>query len=289
MLLNKYSLLPLLFLILINESTNGYKPVFLLHGIMTGDESMELIKNTIAEKHPGTILYNCGRFGGWSSLDNMWYQVQQIGADLMNISSLHPDGINLLGYSQGALLARAVLQAFPEHGVHNFISLSGPQAGQYGTNFLHIIFPGYALETAYELFYSRIGQHTSVGNYWNDPYHQELYYSYSQFLPFVNNEILTNRSSQFKEGLVKLKQLVLIGGPDDNVITPWQSSQFGYYDDNMTVINLTERDIYTNDTIGLKTLKKQGKLKIITVPGVNHFMWHLNESLVENYMLPYLD
>lgn len=57
----------------------------------------------------------------------------------------------------------------------------------------------------------------------------------------------------------------------------------------MTVINLTERDIYTNDTIGLKTLKKQGKLKIITVPGVNHFMWHLNESLVENYMLPYLD
>lgn len=38
--------------------------------------------------------------------------------------------------------------------------------------FLHLFFPGLVCETAYELFYSRIGQHTSVGNYWNDPHHQ---------------------------------------------------------------------------------------------------------------------
>lgn len=147
------------------------------------------------------------------------------------------------GYSQGALLARVILQTYPEHNVHNFISLSGPQAGQYGSlskvcfiyiiilinlclilaDFLHVIFPNIALKTAYELFYSRIGQHTSVGNYWNDPHHQMLYYEYSQFLPYVNNYIKTNRSQLFKEGLVKLNKMVLIGGPDDNVITPWQS------------------------------------------------------------------
>lgn len=63
----------------------------------------------------------------------MWYQVQQLGEDLLNITDKYPQGVNFLGYSQGALLARAILQAYPEHNVHNFISLSGPQAGQYGS------------------------------------------------------------------------------------------------------------------------------------------------------------
>lgn len=106
--------------------------------------------------HPGTIIYNTDRFSGWSSLENMWYQVQQLGNDLMNITKKHPEGINFLGkdiilnkkssfitpfigYSQGALIARAILQAFPDHNVHNFISLSGPQAGQYGSKFYFFI------------------------------------------------------------------------------------------------------------------------------------------------------
>jgi palmitoyl-protein thioesterase len=278
-----------------------------MHGIMTGSLSMDLIKTRIEEKHPGTIVYNTDCFGGWSSLENMWYQTQEIGKDLLNITKQHPDGIHVLGYSQGALLARTILQTFPEHNVHNFISLSGPQAGQYGSrfdkiakeyfvqnvyflaNFLHLIFPDLALKSAFELFYSRVGQHTSVGNYWNDPYHQSLYMEYSQYLPFVNNEIKSNSSSSFKGGIVKLNQMILIGGPDDNVITPWESSQFGYYGVNNTVVNLIDRDIYKDDLIGLKTLDDAGKLKMITVPGVDHFMWHLNVSIVDNFILPYLD
>jgi len=134
-----------------------------------------------------------------------------------------------------------------------------------------------------------VGQHTSVGNYWNDPYHSKLYIQYSQYLPYVNNELSSNGSQQFKDALTKLKTMVLIGGPDDNVITPWQSSQFGYFDSNGTVMNLMERDIFKDDKIGLKTLYEKKKLKIITVPGINHFQWHLNASIIDNYILPYLD
>ncbi|KAG5897237.1 hypothetical protein JTB14_013141 [Gonioctena quinquepunctata] len=190
----KYSAVSFYVIILYSCYVLAYKPVVLLHGVMTGSESMELIKSRIEEKHPGTVVYNIERFGGWSSLDNMWYQAMHIGQNLMNISVKYPDGFHFLGYSQGALLARTILQANLNHTVQNFISLSGPQAGQYGTQFLHLYFPGLALETAFELFYSRVGQHTSVGNYWNDPYHRQLYYSYSQYLPYVNNEIKSNRS-----------------------------------------------------------------------------------------------
>ena len=83
--------------------------------------------------------------------------------------------------------------------------------------------------------------------------------------------------------------MVLIGGPDDGVITPWQSSQFGYYDNNETVIELRDRPTYHDDLIGLKTLDEQKKLIMHTVPGVPHFEWHLNVSIVDQFLLPYLD
>lgn len=260
-----------------------------MHGVLTGSQSMILIAARIQEKHPGTIVYNVNRFEGWSSLETMWHQVLELGNDVINITSQHPEGVHLLGYSQGGLISRVILQTFPNHGVHNFISLSSPQAGQYGASFLHLMFPGLLKETAYELFYSRVGQHTSVGNYWNDPYHQQLYYNYSVFLPYVNNYVKSNKTADFKQGLLNLEKVVLIGGPDDNVITPWQSSQFGYYDANETVVELKSRDIYEQDLIGLKTLDKKGKLHLVTVPGVNHFMWHINISVVDNAILPYLD
>lgn len=95
--------------------------------------------------------------------------------------------------------------------------------------FLHIFFPGLALKTAFELFYSRVGQHTSVGNYWKDPYHQPLYLNYSEYLPYVNNEIESSKSADFKSSLAKLNMMVLIGGPDDNVITPWQSRYYYFF------------------------------------------------------------
>lgn len=48
------------------------------------------------------------------------------------------------GYSQGGLIARGILEQFPNHTVHTFISLSSPQAGQYGSmyNQLSIICEG---------------------------------------------------------------------------------------------------------------------------------------------------
>lgn len=66
-------------------------------------------------------------------------------------------------------------------------------------------------------------------------------------------------------------------------------SQFGYYDLNETVIEMKDRDIYKRDLFGLKTLDKAKKLHFVTIPGVNHFQWHMNLSVIDNYILPHLD
>lgn len=152
-----------------------------------------------------------------------------------------------------------------------------------------MIFPNLASRTAFEVFYSRVGQHTSVGNYWNDPHRQQLFYKYSNFLPYVNNEIRTDNSTGFRNGILKLKRMVLIGGPDDGVITPWESSHFGYFNDQEEVVNLFDRPIFLNDSIGLKTLNDTGRLTIVTVPKVSHFDWHLNIHVIQRVILPYLD
>lgn len=108
-------------------------------------------------------------------------------------------------------------------------------------------------------------------------------------MPYINNEIKLFNNSDIKSGITKLERMILIGGPDDGVITPWQSSHFGYYDNNLTVIEMYNRSVYKDDAIGLKTLDEQGKLEIITVPGIQHSNWHKNVSIVDQFLLPYLD
>lgn len=83
--------------------------------------------------HPGTEVYTTHHFADWFSLENIWHQVNEIGADLMTFCDLHPEGVHLLGYSQGGIIARGILESHPNHCVKKFISLSSPQAGQYGS------------------------------------------------------------------------------------------------------------------------------------------------------------
>jgi len=96
----------------------------------------------------------------------------------------------------------------------------------FPASFLHLIFPDLAAKTAFELFYSKAGQYTSIGGYWNDPHRQSLYMKYSEFLPLINNEKISSNSTFFKMGMERLNKLVLIGGPNDGVITPWQSRYY---------------------------------------------------------------
>lgn len=74
-----------------------------------------------------------------------------------------------------------------------------------------------------------------------------------------------------------------------SVITPWESAHFGFYDQNLTVIPLRDRPLYTEDVIGLKQLDEENKLELITVPNVIHVAWHINRTLIDEVVVPHLD
>ncbi|XP_045131007.1 lysosomal thioesterase PPT2-A-like isoform X2 [Portunus trituberculatus] len=231
----------------------AYKPVIIIHGVWDLRFSLNFLAEQIRQYHIGTEVHIIDILHGWRSLAPLWYQVKKFHEQMLPVMQKASDGVILID------------------------------------DFLRLIFPQYIKETVYEVFYSRIGQRVSVANYWNDPHHQALYYKYSDYLPYLNNEINDSYSKEYRQNFLKLKKLVLIGGPDDGVITPWQSSHFGYFDSEENITEMRDQIFYQQDLFGLHTLDKGGRIKIYEVPGVYHTNWHHNMSVIKNCILPWLD
>lgn len=267
----------------------GYRPVIIVHGLFDSSGDFKNLLRFINESHPGTNVSVIDLFDRSASLQPMWKQVEGFKAAIYPIMQNAADGVHFICYSQGGLICRGILSVLSDHNVHTFISLSSPQAGQYGdTDYLKYLFPQFVKSNLYHLCYTAIGQRISICNYWNDPHHRDMYVNSSDYLALLNSERLNPNSTEWKKNFLKIEKLVLIGGPDDGVITPWQSSQFGFYDDNETVIEMQQQDFYLTDVFGLKTLAARGDLILCSVAGVAHVWWHSNETVFHTCMEKWL-
>lgn len=266
---------------------HSYRPVVLMHGILAGPSDMKDIMQFIDATHPGTPVLVVDAFNDMESLTTkMTVQVKGVWQKIQQFVDNATDGVNMICFSQGGLVCRGILEQFSEAKVNTFISLSSPQAGQFGdTEYMKWFFPNFTRDHLYLVLYNEVGQDLSLANYWNDPHHQDLYKQYCEFLPPLNNGSI---SVSARSNFLKLEQLVLIGGPDDGVIQPWQSSHFGFYDESLTVLPMTSQDFYKDDSFGLRTLNQQGKVKVYEIPGVKHIHWHLNQSVFDCCIEPWL-
>uniref|UniRef100_A0A2C9KQ73 palmitoyl-CoA hydrolase n=1 Tax=Biomphalaria glabrata TaxID=6526 RepID=A0A2C9KQ73_BIOGL len=261
----------LIYLLLHLESASGYKHVVFVHGLLAGPSEFDYFIQLIQEYHPGTPVTNVDFFTYGCSFVNIWKQVEDIAAELKPVLTNETDeGTVLICFSQGGVICRGLLATVP-HNVVTFISLSAPLAGQYG---------GW-----------NIGQKCfSLANYWNDPHHRNLYRKHSSFLAVINNETkqIDPRSQEFKDNFLRVQNIVLVGGPDDGVISPWQSSQFATYDDEETVVPMNEQEWFTNDAFGLRTLSLSNKIYTHIIPGIRHQEWHTKLTVFETCIKPWL-
>ncbi|XP_039973601.1 lysosomal thioesterase PPT2-A-like [Xiphias gladius] len=272
--------LRLLLLLLAGVCTDGYKPVVIVHGIFDGPEQLKTLSLFITKVHPGTEVSVIDLYNNLTSLYPLWRQVQGFRKAIRSIMRKAPDGIHLLCFSQGGLICRALLSTTPDHNVDTFISLSSPQAGQYGdTDYLKKVFPDCVKKAVFEICYNRLGQTVSICEYWNDPHHRSKYVQSNNFLAKLNGDRPHNDMKAWRENFLRIKKLVLIGGPDDGVIAPWQSSHFGFYDSNENVVEMRNQEFYGNDTFGLKALDARGDVSTCVHSGVKHVYWHSNYTV----------
>ncbi|XP_068179264.1 lysosomal thioesterase PPT2-like [Antennarius striatus] len=275
----------LLLLFVAGLCNGGYKPVIIVHGIFDGPKDFTTLCLYITEMHPGTEVTVIDLFDYMSSLKPLWTQVQAFQNAINSIMRKSPDGVHLLCFSQGGLICRAFLSTTPDHNVHTVISLSSPQAGQFGeTKYLKWLFPEYMKRTVFRICYSKIGQKLSICDYWNDPHHRPQYVKSSSFLAMLNGDRPHNRLEAWRGNFLRIKKLVLIGGPDDGVITPWQSSHFGFYDSDENIVEMRNQEFYKNDTFGLKTLDARGDVSVCVHSGVAHTHWHSNYTVFKSCM-----
>lgn len=268
--------------------TTGYKPVILVHGLLDGPGQFSTLINFISKSHPGTRTITIDLYNDEESLQPLWKQVEGFTKAIHPIMQSSPDGVHLICYSQGGMICRGLLATIDDHNVHSAIFLSAPMAGQYGGISSEYWWSGIPKKMLYLFCYTAIGQMVSVCNYWNDPYHQKLFLRGNTYLALLNGDRPHGNITTWKKNFLRIKKLVLIGGRDDGLISPWQSSIFSFYDDKGTVVDMRNTDWYLKDVFGLKTLEQRRDLEQCVVDGVEHTQWPHAQKVYTNCMEKWL-
>jgi len=292
------SLVSLVTLLVVVGSANSSKVgIIHMHGVLEGYFDHNNFKKFV-ERNTGIPVHLLNAYNYAASVTPMQYQVPDILPRMKKIAAQY-DKVIAVGYSQGGLIWRAMIEEWDEHNVDLFISLASPQHGVYGApplaeNFIPFL-DWYSKTTIYKALYTILGQSFALFNYYLDPTHYDMYMDRVVFFPDVNNEnpsISSEEKERKKRNFLKLKKLALIGGATEDVIDPWQSTMFGFYTDQGfegEVIPMEETKLYKEDLFGLKTLNERGGVVKCRYDGLTHLQFRDNQDMMRTCILPLLE
>jgi palmitoyl-protein thioesterase len=253
-------------------------PVVLVHGIWSTNRSMNPTVKFIQKYLPDAYIKNIEiGHGKISSIRNLESQAEDLRKQLEKDPKLK-DGCNIIGYSQGGLIARYFIEKYNNPKVYNFITWGCPHMGIYGE-----------YKTLSILYYRLLQYCLSIAGYWHNPLNQQGYLTYCSFLPYLNNEKEHANTDLYKKNICQLNNLVLVQSTQDDRIKPVESSQFGFYKENSIaeIVPLLESDLYKKDLLGLKILNETGRLHFQTASCQHKDFPRDEENFIKN-TLPFL-
>ena len=240
-----------------------------MHGIISTEAGMNDIATWLRTTYPGIYVVSI-EIGDGKDDSFLWpmdRQVEHFCTTVLADAQLR-QGFNLLGYSQGSIIARGGFQrcSLP---VYNLITLSGIHEGVFGVPYLLLIpVPFRELVTKYA-YEEPVQNVISVANYWRDPDQLARFRSDCQFLPDINNERDT-RNETYRNNMLKLNAFVMTYTDIDEIVVPKESGWFlGFAPNSLTVETRNNSRQFTEDLIGMRTLWEQGKLHTF-VSNVSH-------------------
>lgn len=169
-------------------------------------------------------------------------------------------GFVMMGFSQGGLLARAILQKcsvgkyitrlITFGGPHQGVSLIPytPESSIWDKSILRLCF--------YKFFQNIVGP---CGYIRSTRYYQ-AYQESSNFLADLNNEFTFNQ--EYVDRVQNLEVMMTVQFMQDQIVQPHNSAVFGYYRDKsyQDLVEMEDLDIFQKDRLGLQKVKAEGKL-----------------------------
>lgn len=193
---------------MINIFVVNSNPTILIHGIAS--EKNELNDIYLFLNNKGWETYNLEVGNG--KIDSIFMDMnKQCEIFATNINNLNISSkINIIGISQGGLLARCYVEKYSNNNINSLITLGTPHMGYYDTL----------------ISFNNL-------DYWKDPYDYNKYLITNNFLVYLNNDIDHNNNKLYKSNLRNINTFILIWSNIDTIIKPLYSSKFEFYDINI--------------------------------------------------------
>jgi palmitoyl-protein thioesterase len=231
---------------LLNSSDSHY-PTILIHGIGGDKYDLDDIENYLTSKN--ILVHNLEIGNG--KMDSIFWNINkqcQVFSQTINALNISQSKINVLGVSQGGLIARCYVERYSYlvKPVHSLITYGTPHMGIY-MNWI----PLERLE------------------YWKNPFQYQKYLDSNDFLSYLNNEREHVDYNSYRNNMINLDNLLVIWSSLDTVIVPLETASWQYYNiteaninKKLTIIPIHKSNTYLNDSIGLQTLETNNKLMI---------------------------
>jgi palmitoyl-protein thioesterase len=116
--------------------------------------------------------------------------------------------------------------------------------------------------------------------------HQDAEYRrVSVFMADINQERTFN--AQYKNNLLKIRNLVLVKFLRDTMVAPHESEHFGFYaiNDTSRIVPLRSSAIYQDDLLGLKIMDEQARIQFLE-SDTDHLRF-TDQWFIDN-IIPYL-
>jgi len=253
-------------------------PIVLWHGM--GDcccnpLSMGSVEKLFKERIPGVYTHSLmiGEGVVQDTENGFFMDINKqidLACNIIRNDSRLADGFHGVGFSQGGLFLRGLVQRCGDLSIKNLVSIGGPQQGVYGVP--HCLGENHRLcdymrrLLNYGAYTHWIQKLLVQAQYWHDPLAEAEYVEKSLFLADINNQG-AEKNPEYAKNLGKLENLVLVKFLKDTMVDPKESEWFGWFDpsDPTTMVPWNQTLLYTEDWIGLKKLDQEHRVHLVEV------------------------
>ena len=232
-------------------------PVVVLHGILSSAKQTINLSEWISTTFDRVVFnIEVGSGAMTSAFTPMTFQTKVLCETIYEIDELS-DGFDFIGISQGGLLARAYVETCNKYPVRNLITLVSPHGGITQNETLRQILPN--------IYEHEQQSYLSFSGYWRNSSELDEYFKKCRFLPWLNNEVITNMSKDYAFNMKMLDNFVLVWSDNDDVVYPKESAKFSFLDKDNNLVGIEDTDLYKNDDLGLRFLDETGSFHIHSV------------------------